>query len=108
LNPLGKPCGGVFSPFLGSDDALCRFVFASEPGIYEMTSSKVMSEERYFLCRGAWGAELLMKDTGSHRASGVGSGGRCERYRDLRAYGVEEGRSSGLQGTFSIRRAGRG
>jgi hypothetical protein len=37
LNLLGKHCGGVFSPFLGSD-ALCRYVFASGPGIYEMSS----------------------------------------------------------------------
>jgi len=35
LNLLGKhTAGGVFSTFLGSD-ALCRYVFASGPGIYE-------------------------------------------------------------------------
>jgi hypothetical protein len=65
LNPLGKPCGGVFSTFLESDDALCRYVFASGPGIYATSSNKVMSEERYLVCRRAWGAELLRKDTGS-------------------------------------------
>lgn len=42
MNLLGKHCGGVFSPFLGSD-ALCRYVFASGPGIYEMRSREPRS-----------------------------------------------------------------
>jgi glycogen synthase len=32
-----------------------------------------------------------MRNPGVHRSSGVGPGCRCERYRDLRTYGVEGG-----------------
>jgi hypothetical protein len=47
-----------------------------------------LSEERYFVFRGAREAELLMRDAGAYRAA---PGCRCERHTDLRAYGVEEG-----------------
>ena len=93
IEPTRQALRGRLLALSRSDDAPCRYVFASGPNTCEMSSSKVMSEERYFLGRVAWGANRLMKATGSHQARRVGSGRQCRRYRDLRAYGVEEGRS---------------